>query len=257
MKSGLYLISLLGSLAVGFGFVVFRSAHQTPSPAALPSGHVPAPSSRAPKRAGTGSIGSPQATAQARLDANYGQLPLSFEANRGQTEPNVKFLSRGRGYSLFLTGDEAVLALRSQKPEVRSQEERRQLSAVRRQLPSARNSKFETRNSVLGFLLPTPDSRFPVQNSPVPSPESLVPAVLRMKLVGANPDAKVTGSEELPGKVNYFIGNDPKKWRTDVPTFAKVSYENVYPGVDLIYYGNQGQLEYDFVLAPGADPKAI
>ncbi len=78
-----------------------------------------------------------------------------------------------------------------------------------------------------------------------------------MRLVGANAKAKVTGLEELPGKSNYFIGNDPKKWRTNVPNYAKVKYANVYPGVDLVYYGNQRQLEYDFVLAPGADPRQI
>jgi len=79
-----------------------------------------------------------------------------------------------------------------------------------------------------------------------------------MRLVGANASAAVTGAEELPGKSNYFIGNDPKKWRTNVPNYAKVKYQDVYPGVDLVYYGNQGgQLEYDFVVAPGADPETI
>ena len=78
-----------------------------------------------------------------------------------------------------------------------------------------------------------------------------------MKLVGASQAAKVIALEELPGKSNYFAGNDPQKWRTGVPTYAKVKCEGVYPGVDVVYYGNQGQLEYDFVLAPGADPKMI
>ena len=64
--------------------------------------------------------------------------------------------------------------------------------------------------------------------------------MVRMKLVGANPQAKVSGLDELPGKTNYFIGNDPKKWRTNVANYAKVKYANVYPGVDLVYYGNQG-----------------
>jgi hypothetical protein len=63
--------------------------------------------------------------------------------------------------------------------------------------------------------------------------------------------------EELPGKSNYFIGNDPKKWRTNVPNYAKVKYQGIYPNIDLVYYGNQRQLEYDFVVAPGADPNAI
>ena len=82
-------------------------------------------------------------------------------------------------------------------------------------------------------------------------------SVLRMKLVGANPAPKVTGLEQLPGKVNYFIGKDPKKWRANISTYSKVRYQNVYPGVDLLYYGNQRQLEYDFVVAPGTDPKTI
>jgi hypothetical protein len=67
----------------------------------------------------------------------------------------------------------------------------------------------------------------------------------------------VSELEELPGKANYFIGKDPTHWRTNVPTYAKVHYRDVYPGIDLLYYGNQRQLEYDFVLAPGADPKTI
>ena len=147
-------------------------------------------------------------------------LPLSFEPNSGQANPRIKFLSRGRGYTLFLTKDEAVLAM--QKPEARSQkseEERRPLSVVRGQLPSD---------------------------------------VLRLRLVGANAAAKVAGLDELPGKSNYFIGNDPKKWRTNVPTYGRVRYESIYPGVDLDYYGKQGrELECDLVVAPGADPSAI
>ena len=78
-----------------------------------------------------------------------------------------------------------------------------------------------------------------------------------MKLVGANANAEVVGGEQLPGKVNYFIGNDSKKWRTNISTYGKVKYRGVYEGVDLVYYGNQGKLEYDFVVSPGADPRAI
>ena len=81
-------------------------------------------------------------------------------------------------------------------------------------------------------------------------------AAIRMKLLGAK-DSRVVPTDPLPGTVNSFIGNDPSKWRTDVPTFSKVKYEGIYSGVDLTYYGNQQQLEYDFVVAPGADPQAI
>jgi hypothetical protein len=82
-------------------------------------------------------------------------------------------------------------------------------------------------------------------------------ATLRMQLAGANPRPEVVGLEELPGRSNYLVGNDPAKWRTHVPAYAKVQYQGVYPGVNLVYYGNQKQLEYDFVVAPGADPKVI
>jgi hypothetical protein len=81
--------------------------------------------------------------------------------------------------------------------------------------------------------------------------------VLRMKLRNANPATRVTGVDELAGTSNYFIGNDPAKWRTNVPTYAKVKYEGIYSGIDLVYYGNQRQLEYDFIVAPGANPNRI
>ena len=78
-----------------------------------------------------------------------------------------------------------------------------------------------------------------------------------MKLRHTNPAAKVAGVDELPGTSNYFTGNDPAKWRTNVPTYAKVKYQQIYSGIDLVYYGNQRQLEYDFIVAPGADPHRI
>ena len=170
----------------------------------------------------TGVIGdvSADAASRSRLVAAYGKLPLSFEANQGQTNSEVKFLSRGRGYTLFLTGNEAVLALN--KAEIGG---------------GTRKPEFGTRLSPLATRHAA--------------------SVLRMSLVGASESVRASGLEELPGKSNYFIGNDPKKWRTDVANYAKVRYQNVYPGVDLVYYGNQGKLEYDFVVAPGANPTRI
>src|SRR6266480_753734 len=157
------------------------------------------------------------AAADARVSEAYGKLPLHFEANRGQTHEYVRFLARGPGFSLFLTPTGAALTLI--KPE----------SLARK--PAAR-SRAESRKPVTG-------------------------SVLRMSFAGANPAARVAGLEELPGKANYFIGNDPAKWRTNVPTYAKVHYREVYPGIDLVYYGKQRQLEYDFVVRPGADSGAI
>ena len=80
---------------------------------------------------------------------------------------------------------------------------------------------------------------------------------LRMSLIGANAKANAVGLAPQPGVVSYFIGNDPKKWRSGIPTYGKVEYPQIYPGVDLVFYGNQRQLEYDFVVAPGADPSRI
>lgn len=83
------------------------------------------------------------------------------------------------------------------------------------------------------------------------------PATVAMELLGARKPGEVRGIGKLPGAVNYLRGNDPKQWSTDVPTFAKVRYQKLYPGIDLIYHGNRGRLEYDFVVAPGGDPSAI
>ena len=158
----------------------------------------------------------------------YNRLPLSFEPNRGQTAPRVKFLSRGVGYTLFLTGDEAVLSLRRQKAE------------GRRQKQGKRSWSF-----VLGESQPTRDKGLATK------------AIVRMRLVGANQAAQVVGVEELPGKSNYFMGNEPGEWRTNVPHYAQVRYQDMYPGVDVVYYGSQGEVENDFVVRPGGEPSAV
>ncbi|MDE3165531.1 MAG: SBBP repeat-containing protein [Acidobacteriota bacterium] len=137
-------------------------------------------------------------TTSEKTMADFLNLPLSFEQNRGQADAQVRFLSRGvlsgADYSLYLLDDGAVIERRS--------------------------------------------------------------SMVRMKLRGANV-AKVSGAETLPGKVNYFIGHDPNKWIAGAPTYRRVEYKQVYRGVDLVYYGTQRQLEYDFVVAPGADPGQI
>ena len=129
--------------------------------------------------------------------AAYGELPMAFEPNVGQTDARVKFMARGSKYGLFLTDREAVLSL------------------VHASSP------------------------------------------LQMSLAGSNPTAAVAGTDALPGKSNYLIGRDSSRWHTDVPQFARVRYSQVYPGVDLVYYGKQGELEYDFQIAAGADPKQV
>ena len=82
-------------------------------------------------------------------------------------------------------------------------------------------------------------------------------SVLRLEMMGAGAAPQIEGQDELPGKINYFIGNNPENWRRNIPTYRKVRYKDVYPGIDVVYYGNQRELEYDFVVAPGANPKLI
>jgi len=175
-----------------------------------------------------------------QLATAYGRFPLSFEANQGQTDGRVKFLSRGSGYSLFLTPTEAVMTLKSFSRE--SQARGQNVLAGHLGLLSARAAN--------GFLQKKGGAD--LQDKP-----AVQETVLRMKLVGANPAPKMLGVNELSGKSNYFIGDDPKKWHRNVPTYAKVNYQRVYAGVDLVYHGTQGKLEYDFVVVPGADPGVI
>lgn len=151
--------------------------------------------------------------------ADYGKVPLSFEPNRGQTDPHVQFFSRGQGYGIFLAPAEAVLS---------------------RQKPAAGAGKTTLGKDGKPIATPAPEA-----------------SVLRMTLEGANPTATATPQNPLPGTSNYLLGNNAKNWATDVPTFEKVNFNAVYPGIDLVYYGNQRQLEYDFVVAPNADPKKI
>jgi len=193
--------------------------------------------------------------------ATYGKLPLAFEINEGQTDSQVKFLSRGSGYTLFLTGSEAVLAVR--EPSASRPQGGRipnlkygTANPAQRRSTQARPPDLGIRTLDLG-LLPIDLRQSAMGNSPAPSPQLQTPAVLRMKLVGANAAAKVVGAEELPGRSNYFLGKDPKKWRTGVANYAKVRYEGVYPGVDVVYYGKQRQIEHDFVVSPGTDPATI
>jgi Beta-propeller repeat/Abnormal spindle-like microcephaly-assoc'd, ASPM-SPD-2-Hydin len=154
----------------------------------------------------------PRSSRQAQT--NYGKLPLTFEANKGQTGPQVKFLAHGSGYSVFLTSGQMVLDLR----------------------PS--NVKSGTTTAVAAN-------------------QKSSDTVIQINLVGANPNPKVVGEDIQPGKVNYFFGKDPKKWRTNVPIYKQVRYKDVYPGIDLVYYGNQSRIEHDFIIAPGADPNQV
>ena len=167
---------------------------------------------------------------QSRNRANYAALQLAFEQNKRQTDAQVKYMARGDGYTLFLTDKDAVFSLRS---------------------------RAAAKESSVG---PRPGMQLHARNSaPKVSHDASkdLTAVVRMRLTGANSPATISASSPMPGKSNYFVGNDASKWQTDVAHYARVSYQSVYPGVDLAFHGAQRQTEFDFIVAPEANPAPI
>lgn len=162
----------------------------------------------------------------AKVRATLGRRSLAFEVNRGQTNSRVRFLAHADGYTLFLTAAEAVLALPATGEGHAPQALSRMHGALRR-----------ARAAVVSH--------------------SMKENVVRLSLIGANAHAQAAGVDKLPSTVNYLIGRNKGQWHTAIPTYAKVAYKGVYPGVDLVYYGTGNHLEYDFVLARGTDPRAI
>jgi len=155
----------------------------------------------------------------------YANLPITFEQNVGQTDSQAQFLSRGNGYRIFLSANQAILKFHAAS------------------FPSM--SKADEKKLGKRFLLER--ARKATRTA----------EVVRMKLLGANPGAELVGVDKMSGTANYFIGSDPCNWHARVPLFAKVRSSEVFPGIDLVYYGNEKQLEYDFVVKPGANPHAI
>ncbi len=172
-------------------------------------------------RVDTGNVAkseTPSPAQQPDVRDNYGNLPLSFEQNGGQFDERVDFVSRAGGATVFLTPTAAVFAYGGRAGGV--------------PLEASRSQGVDTPHS---------------------------PGVaLHMQIVGANPTAQVNSVDQLPGITNYLLGNDPTQWHTNIASFGRVEYDEVYPGIDLAYYGNGAQqLEYDFLVSPGADPSAI
>lgn len=161
---------------------------------------------------------SPEAQAQAQARSVLSGLPLIFEPNQGQAH-----LDPADARAKFV----------------------------------ARGSRYSIFLGSEGAILSLASEVQPKRKSAQQDEASQVRVTsIEMKLAGANPNPNMRALEPLPGRTNYFIGNDPAKWRAGVPQFARVSYEDVYPGINLVFYGNQGHLEYDFKVAPGSDPTA-
>jgi hypothetical protein len=170
---------------------------------------------------------------RARITATYAALPLAFEANQGQFDPQVKYLARGNGYKLYLTSSQAVMTVSrgTRDSEVRDMIEDKRLGPAKiRRLLQERARKTA-------------------------HPSSL--AVVRMNFLGANPATQLAAEDQQAGRVNYFIGNNPAKWRSNIPLFGRVSYRDLYPGVDLAFHGAGRQFEFDYLVNPGADAATI
>jgi hypothetical protein len=164
-------------------------------------------------------VASPSKTHQQRSEASFGNLALSFEDNRNQSRHEFDFLARGSGTTFLLNYSGADIILQRDKQ-----------NSVHRPAAQFLPNRHRARTG---------------------------PATLQVRLVGANARSRGEKEQLLPGKSNYLIGNDPRSWRTNIPNYGKVSYTNIYPGIDVTYYGNRRQLEYDFTVKPGANPTAI
>jgi hypothetical protein len=162
----------------------------------------------------------PKAQDGGRVRASLAALPLAFEANQGQTDPQVKYVARGRGYTVFLTANDTVLAVHSSSPAVDTRVAQNHGGAER---ATARDRS----------------------------------AAIHLRLDGGNLQSQIIAGHQLPGHSNYFIGADRRQWHANVPQYARVCYREAYPGVEMAFYGAQNQLEFDFIVAPGASPDPI
>lgn len=169
-----------------------------------------------------GAYTSPDSRGDPAISGFHVLRSLSFEANLGQWDSQVRFMCRGSGYSLFVAPAEAILAV--QVPAV---------AAVEKEIEAAAKTANSTEEVNRGL------------------------EILRLKFIGANPQAAITGLKKSTVKINYFLGNDPARWRTDVPAYDRVKVEDIYPGIDIIYYSIGRQLKYDLIISPVADPGGI
>ena len=159
-------------------------------------------------------VAGPSSLSKAQVAEGYGRLPLFFTENQGQTDPQVKFYTRGPGHAIFFTSEGMVLSLSRASDDAR------------------RGGKKKGKGK---------DDQ----------------AVVQLRPQGIRSGVEILATDPLPGKVNYYVGNDPGKWRTEVPTYKSVLYREAYPGIDLKFYGVGQQVEYDLIIKPGADPRQV
>jgi hypothetical protein len=185
-------------------------------------------------------IGSGAAPLRVASDENTSRLSAILPAHAATAQPPL-------AHGSLPQGSQQVLATYSHLP----------LMFEPNQGQTDARVKFLAHGSGYGLYLTAREAVLALHSAATSQHSTPRTSVVSMKLVGANSTAEPTGDVQLPGKSNYFIGNDPAQWHRDIPQFARVRYRNVYPGIDLVYYGNQGRLEYDFEVAPGSDPKLV
>jgi hypothetical protein len=159
----------------------------------------------------------------------FNQLPISFQANQGQFNSQVQFMAQVGSYNAFLTTSGLTIDLPA--------------PTTGGSVNVGETTGLHQHATLAQRLAAAPQAK---------GPDTLI----QMQVVGANLSSAAS-QQQLPGKVNYYIGSDPSQWHTNIATYGQVAYQAVYPGIDLVYYGHQQQLEYDFVVNPGADPRAI
>jgi hypothetical protein len=168
------------------------------------------------------------------IASKFGELPLSFEVNVGQAARSVDFVSHAGGETVLLAATQATVVTGGQTPTSST-------DPFLKKLSPAQLKRFEATKAYR-----TPRFRRPAKATKV-----------SLAFEGADTKATAQPLNALPGAVSYFLGNDPSKWHSGVSTYARVKYHDVYPGIDLAYYGNRRQLEFDLVVSPGADPHSI
>jgi hypothetical protein len=171
--------------------------------------------------------------AMARVEGDFGQLPLYFMENRGQVNPEVQYYTQGSGFAFGFTPKGPIFLLNPGAGQ----------SKAAGEYPASGSAKK-------GSLASRPGGAEKAR-------EARRQTVVRMTPVGMNQKAAIVPGELQEGKVNHFLGNDPQKWRTDIPTCRAVTYREAYPGIDLKFYGNGQQLEYDVIVRPGADFRQV
>jgi len=185
---------------------------------------------------GQGSETNLSETAKVKLQKDYGKLPLFFIQNNGQMDKRVKYYEKGSSHATFFANDGVYLSLQAKKPKIQASN----IKGPGRLIRPAQLNKPE------GFPY-----------SPESEGANVKSEFIKLMPVGANKSPEIIAEAKMEGKVNYFVGNDSKNWKANIPTYGAIVYKEIYKDIDMKFYGNNRQLEYDIIVKPGADPNKV